>query len=158
MLLASEGKLYNCTYYIVQHWKYIELLIFPTCIPLYICPYPNFTERVPKKSIRPKWHNQIFHLYLWLLLRCCSVWLSETDQHMPLTYVNRSHVFCSIDFFCVRQQRPYLKQIMQHCQVIHILSNRIKVNITTSLLQICRTTLKIRGICTCRTCIHFSRP
>jgi hypothetical protein len=23
------------------------------------------------------------------------------------------------------QQRPYLKQIMQHCQVIHILSNRI---------------------------------
>jgi hypothetical protein len=30
-----------------------------------------------------------------------------------------------------------------------------EVNIITSLLQICRTTLKIRGKCTCRTCIHF---
>ena len=32
MLAASEGKLYNCTYYIVQHWQYIVLLILPTCI------------------------------------------------------------------------------------------------------------------------------
>ena len=31
-LVASKWKLYNRIYYIVQHWKYIVLLIFPTCI------------------------------------------------------------------------------------------------------------------------------
>jgi hypothetical protein len=33
-----------------------------------------------------------------ILLRCCSLWLSETGQHMPLICVYRSHVSCSVDF------------------------------------------------------------
>jgi hypothetical protein len=83
--------------------------------------YKHFQRNLADKN----YIINIFHHYLSLLLRCCSVWLSETGQHMPLICVYCSHVVLFSWFFCVIQQPPYLKQIMQYCQVIHILSNRI---------------------------------
>ena len=113
-----------------------------------------------KQSVRQKWHNQIFHPYLWLLLRCCSVWLSETGQHMPLICVYRSHVFYSIDFSVSYNNALILNKWCSIARwfIYYPIVSTQEVNITISLQQKCRTTLKIRGKYTCRTCIHSSRP
>jgi hypothetical protein len=55
MLVASEGKLYKCTYYIVQHWQYIVLLILPSCIHVDIdLPLSQFPRACSKEIDQTK--------------------------------------------------------------------------------------------------------
>jgi hypothetical protein len=98
---GKQRKLYNCPHYIVQHWKATRTL---NSSYLYICRY-SFAPIPISQSVEgtisviphPYAQTLFLHLYLWLLLRRCSVCLSETGQHMPLICVYRIHVFCSID-------------------------------------------------------------
>jgi hypothetical protein len=90
---GKQRKLYNCPHYIVQHWKATRTL---NSSYLYICRY-SFAPIPISQSVEgtisvvphPYAQTLFLHLYLWLLLRCCSVWLSETGQHMPLLCVYR---------------------------------------------------------------------
>jgi hypothetical protein len=82
-------------------------------------PYPEITNISSLAKLFFKTFISLKHLSDYRtvgLSGCRTIGLSdysygpETGQHMPLICVYRSQVF---------------KQIMQYCQVIHILSNRI---------------------------------
>ena len=144
MLAASEGKLYNCTYYIVQHWQYIVLLILPTCIHVDI-EIP-ISQSVYQRNRSDK--NDIIKYFISIYAPCdFQKQINTCPWFMSIVVTYFAQLICLCHTCIIARWFIYYPIVSIQ-----------EVNITTSLLHICRTTLKIRGKCTCRTCINFSSP